>query len=267
MPIVLAVLLLACGTMACSAKAGAPAGLAGGVDAPGGNGGLDDGGSVEGGSPFAPAEDGGPAAFTADSESPTPNAEAGLRVTCGKQQPGAQYATPMMPRSVEGTNGTFMNHCDNTGNLVAYSCEAMTTCVAPSGQADPLPQCTTTETGKVVAQPFDCSGHCMAGGCYARCPALNDLFSYVSIDAATGDATLQDQTDHRRYICKLIFNGAKDGYDCKIGPMPGSVAIMVGQGLKSTLCTGGAIGTIGLDAPDAGPAAGSGRCGYDCVVP
>jgi hypothetical protein len=241
-------------------------GVAGGADASGDNGGPDDGGGVEGG-PLGPAEEGAPA-FAADSQSPRPNAEAGPAVACGRQQPGAQYATPMVPRSVDGTNGTFTDHCDNTGNLVAYSCEAMTTCVlAPSGQADPLPQCKTTETGKVVAQTFDCSGHCMAGGCYARCPAVNDLFSYVSIDGATGDATLEDQTDRRRYICKLVFNGAKDGYDCKSGPMPGALAMMVGQGLKSTFCTGGAIGTIGLDAPDAGTAAGSGRCAYDCTVP
>ena len=44
-------------------------------------------------------------------------------------------------------------------------------------------------------------GHSVNGTCAAHCPAFGDLLTSIAFDSTTGAATLENQTDHRRYIC------------------------------------------------------------------
>lgn len=121
-------------------------------------------------------------------------------------------------------------------------------------------------TGKVISQTYDCSGHCVNGTCAAHCPTFTDLLSYIAVDSATGAATFENQTGHRRYVCQLEFDFPNDTYDCKADPTVGLVVKMVSQGLKTFLCTGGDFGAFGVGATDAGPIGGE-RCEYECVIP
>jgi hypothetical protein len=173
---------------------------------------------------------------------------------------------PRARRTVQGTSQTSTDGCDADGNLVDYYCEAKQTCTIPPGQPDPLPLCTFTNTGNVLSQTYDCSGHCLNGACEARCPTFGDLMSYVSVDAETGSVTLENQTDHRRYACQLSFDAPNDSFDCKTGPMPGLIVKMLSQGLKSSYCTGGNFGAFGVGA-EAASSSGPTTCDYDCVIP
>ena len=106
----------------------------------------------------------------------------------------------------------------------------------------------------------------MNGACYARCPNFGDLMTYITVDSASGDATLQNQTDLRTYVCKLIFDAPGDNYDCKTGPEPGFVVKMVTQGLRSQYCTGGDFGGFGVNDKSASLSQTE-KCGYGCVLP
>jgi hypothetical protein len=190
-------------------------------------------------------------------------AVAGSVFKCGAGPVVGEASDPGIKRTVQGTNGTFTDQCDGAGNLVDFQCESQMNCM-PGPGPDPLPICTMTDTGKVLSQSYDCSGHCADGTCYSRCPVLGDLLTYISVDSTTGDATLENQTDHHRYVCRLGFDAPGDAYDCKNQLMSGSVVEMVTQG--SQFCTGGPFGAFGVGAP--GDASiGSDRCDYDCDVP
>jgi hypothetical protein len=121
-------------------------------------------------------------------------------------------------------------------------------------------------TGKVVSKSYDCSGHCLNGTCSDRCPTFGDLLTYVAVDAATGAATFENQTDHRRYTCQLTFDESGDSYDCKTGPSVGLAVKMTAQGLKSSTCTGGDFGGFGI-GPTGALATDPPTCDYECEIP
>jgi hypothetical protein len=190
----------------------------------------------------------------------------GGTVQCAAQGVVVYTTDPQVQKTVQGTNGTFVDSCDAQGNLTDYYCETMQTCTFPTPQPDPLPMCTSMNTGKVVSNSYDCSGHCMNGTCSDRCPTFGDVLTYVTVDAATGAATFENQTDHRRYGCQLTFDASGDTYDCKTGPSVGLAVKMTAQGLKSWTCTGGDFGALGIGPTDA-LSTDPPTCDYDCVIP
>jgi hypothetical protein len=261
----LAALSVACGSTAAadgSGSTGGP-GTAGASEAGGGSEGRAGGSGAGSGVIDTSAGSGGLAAAQAGGSAGGASSTGGV-VRCDTPSAVGLAADPRVQRTVQGTSQTSTDSCDADGNLVDYYCETKQTCTIPG--PDPLPNCTSVNTGNVLSQAYDCSGHCVNGTCESRCPTFGDLMSYVAVDAATGSATLENQTDHRRYVCQLSFDAANDNYDCKTGPMPGAKVKMLAQGLKSSYCTGGNFGGFGVGAEDA-VLSDPPTCDYDCVIP
>jgi len=173
---------------------------------------------------------------------------------------------PAIRRSLRGTNGTFVDSCDDSGNLVDYECETKQVCDGPW----PNPTCTSEYTGNVIPQTYDCNGHCHDGACVARCPAPGDVLTYAAVDTFTGSVTFLNRRERLTYPCKLEFDVPDDSYDCKLDPMMGSAVHVVWQWLRTGYCTGGDFGTFGVDAVrasslDAG--ATESTCTYSCTLP
>ena len=105
---------------------------------------------------------------------------------------------PAVKDTLSGTNGVFTDSCDSQGNLVDYSCETRTVC-GPG----PNPDCSMFDTGRVVPESIDCSGHCMNGECDGRCPSIGQSYHFVAVGSA-GAVTLGNDTDGRTYACTLI---------------------------------------------------------------
>jgi hypothetical protein len=101
---------------------------------------------------------------------------------------------PAVQDTLSGTNGVFTDSCDPQGNLVDYSCETATTC-GPG----PNPGCSMVDTGRVVPQSIDCSGHCVNGRCDGRCPSIGQGYHFVAVGPA-GAATLMNDSDGRTYV-------------------------------------------------------------------
>jgi len=178
----------------------------------------------------------------------------GPNAAAGPTDPGVQD-------TVRGTNGTFVDSCDASGNLVDYLCETKTTC-GPG----PNPECTTSATGKVVSQNVDCSGHCSGGRCDSRCPAIGQAIDFVSVDPSSGDATIHDDGDGRTFACTLAFQAPNLAFDCKTGPQAGTKASIVSLGLHGEYCTGKDFGGFGVKFDGVG-GPGTEACAYECSVP
>jgi hypothetical protein len=87
-----------------------------------------------------------------------------------------------------GTNGTFQDHCDASGNLVEYTCATNFGCDAPEG-ADCAPQ--EYLTGAVSAGDVDCFGLCTEGRCDLPCVVDGVQLTVLHVDDATGDLILE----------------------------------------------------------------------------
>jgi hypothetical protein len=180
---------------------------------------------------------------------------------CGIEDPAGYILDPEVPGVVQGSNGTFADACDDDGNLIEYLCESRLLC-GPG----PNPACNSMNTGLVISELIDCSGHCSGAACAARCPNFGDRLVYRSFDPANGAATLENQTDQRSYECELSDDTADDGYDCLTAPTVGSEVKMVTQGLQTSQCTGGGFGTIGVTDLSASDQDWH-RCAYACAIP
>lgn len=210
-----------------------------------------------------PAGDGGPSDGGADSSSVvTPTS-----ITCTPDagDAGPYGVNPTVAVQVTGTNGVFTSSCDPQGNLIAYECEMMQSC-GPG----PNPECTPFETGKVVPQPIDCSGHCMAGACDGRCPAVGQQVTYVSVN---GDSiVLHNDVDGRTYACTFIVTEPGGNYDCHAGPTAGakaSIGNVTYSGAVSygsmELCVGANFANVGLAYPGV-MSQGGYSCVYSCGI-
>jgi hypothetical protein len=193
-------------------------------------------------------------------------ASTGGAVQCSSNGLAGDTTDPQLQRTVQGVNGTFVDSCDAQGNLMDYYCETMQTCTFGTPQPDPIPMCTSMNTGKVSSKSYDCSGHCVNGTCSDRCPAFGDLLTYLTVDKATGAATFENQTDHRRYACQLTFDASGDSYNCTTDPTVGLVVKMIAQGLKSLTCTGGDFGSFGI-GPMSALSTDPQTCDYECTIP
>ena len=65
---------------------------------------------------------------------------------------------PAVRESIEGSNGTFVEACDDEGNLIAYACNMQILC---GGALD----CAPFPTGEVSPVTYDCEGRCQGGTC------------------------------------------------------------------------------------------------------
>ncbi len=155
------------------------------------------------------------------------------------------YSDPAVPGTWTGTNGTFTDACDGSGNLTKYSCEAQQTC-GPG----PNPGCTQFDTGVVKSWSIDCAGHCGAAACPSRCPAFGDAMTVQAVDAS-GNVTLQDAVDGRTFACQLSYDQPSDGFDCIAGVHVGLRGTFSSQGFSGTYCTGSNVGSLGLCYPGA----------------
>ncbi|MCG8556090.1 MAG: hypothetical protein MJD61_12510 [Proteobacteria bacterium] len=207
-------------------------------------------------------------------------------VTCVAGGPRQTHLDPGVRGQVTGTNGTFTDECDPSGNLIGYSCEFRLQC---AGGPDCFPY--TVETGVVESRHYDCDGRCVNGACEASCPEQGDILVYLDIDGS-GNVTFRNEADNRRYVCtpdsRPVHRSVPPG-DCG-NAKAGQRTIVVGLGLRSSFCTGSRVGNIataepgvtsgagpvdaglgpvdaGLDPVDAGTGGAQPRCRYrDCMI-
>jgi hypothetical protein len=201
----------------------------------------------------------GPVVFDA---SPAPDASTGKTIDCTADASAIMLGPgdPGIADTVRGSNGTFIDTCDSTGNLVDYTCETVSVC-GPG----PNPGCQSYMTGRVVPKSINCSGHCASGRCDARCPAEGQAFHYVAVNNTTGAVTIHNDSDGRTYVCTLLFDNAQDSFDCTKSPAVGGQGSVVSLGLQGTYCTGTSFGNIGVN--EAGQPAGLENCAYGCSIP
>lgn len=63
----------------------------------------------------------------------------GLSIQCSASASAGLTSNPEVQRTVQGTNGTFVDSCDAQGNLTDYSCESMQTCTYGNPNQTPCP--------------------------------------------------------------------------------------------------------------------------------
>lgn len=136
--------------------------------------------------------------------------------------------------TIEGTNGSFTNVCDDQGNLVNYGCE----------RACETPGCSPVQTGKVIPWNLDCSGHCVNATCDDRCPVTGQKVEFGEKDSS-GNVLVQNLGDARSYICSLIVQVSAT-FDCSTQTIPGLQATISNTGISIDSCTGKDFGTIAL---------------------
>jgi hypothetical protein len=169
---------------------------------------------------------------------------------CEENAPPTEELNPDEKKTIEGTNGTFVDECDANGNLVEYVCDTETECGPP-----PNPDCDTFQTGEVIPMEFDCDGTCVDGTCVSRCPEFDDMLEYIAVGPTVVFRNLEDS---RLYSCTLIFDIGSDSYDCETDPTVGDQTVVHSLGLQTEWCTGGAIGNIGTGNPQ--------QCTYSCSI-
>jgi hypothetical protein len=162
---------------------------------------------------------------------------------------GDESNTPDEQKSHSGENGVYVDECNSDGDLTLYACETDYVCDSNF----PNPGCTFVQTGNVAPVTMDCDGQCVSGTCDSRCPAYDDVLTYLSV-AANGDATFENSADGRKYTCELSFDQSNDTYDCVDDPVVGDTIEVWSIGLIGTYCTGGAWGGFGIT-----------ECSYGCT--
>jgi hypothetical protein len=166
----------------------------------------------------------------------------GTGADCEKDRPFQNDAelSPDVLKTISGSNGTFTDQCDSSGNLTEYVCEGTQVCTNfPNPSCQPGP-----ETGKVISQNFDCTGHCKDGACPSRCAEAGDLVRFESVGGASGRAiTVANLTDGRRYSCEDPRGPPPDDTTCHATSLVGRDIAVIQSG---TLCTG-AFGGLTLD--------------------
>jgi len=119
----------------------------------------------------------------------------------------------------QGTNGSFTDSCDATGNLVTYECAYTVELVGNP------PDNAYYATGAVQSGTVDCGGRCKDGVCPNTCPQKDDSIRYLSV-ASNGDASFEDQTNGWSYACTL-YQGGSDA-SC-VTRQPGTVVQVTSQ--------------------------------------
>lgn len=190
-----------------------------------------------------PAPVGDDAPEVVEDPRPLPPAPVYQRCEAGKEG-RAEYNRPDQARALEGTNGTFTDQCDASGDLVSHQCgfEARRCERGRGGRQQKAIAPCYLETGEVVEEIVACDGRCLAGACPQRCPQFGDQLTYLAIDA--GGVVFDSAEDDRHLACTLGFDQKRDTYDCAADPQVGDRFTVEGLGMSTTMCTGGVWGAI-----------------------
>jgi hypothetical protein len=159
--------------------------------------------------------------------------------------------SPEVAHEFHGSNGTFADHCDGNGNLVAYQCEMALPPCDPAASAVPN-GCDFQPlvfTGRVIpnqdSPTVDCEGRCRDGRCDGRCPQQGDQITLIGLDGS-GKVLIQNDTDGRTYSCTSdpSYNFAVN-FDCAKSPS-GQSGYISGGPNEEGVCTGKAWGGIAV---------------------
>ncbi len=161
--------------------------------------------------------------------------------------------SPEVNHTYVGSNGTFGDSCDPSGNLLAYQCASETVCMGGPNGCDGL----LANTGAVIASPtrIDCLGTCQQGRCDGRCPQQGDHVTFVQAQG-DGGAVIHNDSDGRMYTCTQDGSNEANCASLRAG-QPGTVSAL---GLQGGYCTGANIGRVDLALPNVG------TCGYACSI-
>jgi hypothetical protein len=193
------------------------------------------------------------AAVPSGSTAPDGGGAGAVVVDCTDAGPTALSASSGTARRVIGSNGTFADTCDSSGNLVKYRCEV-------TGPCQMQGPCMQTVTGKVLSQLVDCNKTCSGGACVTRCPASGEALVYSSIGSG-GRATLESPSSGRSYACTVAPVPVNPAYDCLATPKVGLMVYVTDGGDAGMYCSVPSVRlTVGSTAVDA-------NCAYDCQVP
>ena len=118
-----------------------------------------------------------------------------------------QSLAPDVRQTFSGTNGTFIDACDENGDLTAYECEVEYESVGGDQDLGTI----LTGTGAVTQTTIACAGTCVDGTCVGVCEQQGDEMQIVSADDS-GNATLEDERTHWTYDCEVYANSC--------GPFP-----------------------------------------------
>jgi hypothetical protein len=136
-----------------------------------------------------------------------------------------QFFAPEKRQTVSGLNGTFIDECDEHGDLVEYSCDYY--------REWDLNYLGNVETGDVTANTIDCGGSCHEGACVSQCPRVGDIITYLAI--ADDAAMLRNETQGQDYKCVLEYVRGGD-YNCHDDPEIGVAYPVDQEGHQHTLC-------------------------------
>jgi hypothetical protein len=226
-------------------SAGATGGVGGaqGGDAGSGAAGAGQGGTTGGSSAglAGGGQSGGGGAGTACSD---PDVGAGLGDGTRKQG------------TAVGTNGSFTDACDESGNLVEHSCE-LAPCISarvavPFGGTSGAGGISACPTGRVVSTTIDCGGHCEDGACFGWCAEQGGQFEVTSVDGTNLTMTKGDD----EYSCAVVFQ--REGYDCLGQALVGRTLVVTSLGS----CTGAST-TWGWDDPESAMIQ---ECTFTCTL-
>ena len=95
-----------------------------------------------------------------DGDTPAPETPAPVHLGhCYERTGHATFPLdPAVRESIEGSNGTFVEACDDDGNLIAYTCNMENRCGGPI-------DCAPFPTGEASPVTYDCAGQCQGGTC------------------------------------------------------------------------------------------------------
>jgi hypothetical protein len=193
-------------------------------------------------------------------------------VTCVANSPNVGgLPIPEVAHSFTGSNGTFADHCDQDGNLVAYQCEMTDPPCDPAASRVPN-GCDfgyLIFTGRVIpnqdSPTVDCEGRCRDGRCDGRCPQQGDQITLVGVDS-DGKVLIHNSTDGRTYSCTAdpAYNYAIN-FDCARSPS-GQSGYVSGPGPTNGdgTCTGKNWGgmAVVVDGVQIQPRLASETCSY-----
>lgn len=228
---------------------GGTGGAQGGDGAVGGSGGV--GGAVGGGAGSPVGGFGGEAAGQGGT--------AGAPGACTDGDAAISGQGASVRSKATGTNGSFTDECDSSGNLLEYVCE-MAPCVSTKvafptggrgqGGASGVTYC---PTGQVISQTIDCGGHCDDGACFGWCATQGgEEFHVTGVEGSTLTMTMQSYS----YSCIVAFQ--REGYDCLGQELVGRSMIVTSLGT----CAGGST-TWGWDDPES---ASIEECAFTCTL-
>jgi hypothetical protein len=161
-----------------------------------------------------------------------------------------------------GTNGSFTDECDASGNLVEYACEVglctNAKIAVPIGGFGGFAQggaggITMCLTGNVSSRTIDCGGHCDEGTCFGWCATQGgEAFNVTGVDGSALTMTMGNY----EYTCSVAFQ--REGYDCLDQELVGRSMVVTSLGN----CTGAST-TWGWDDLDSSLIE---ECAFTCTL-